>query len=142
MANNAFSKGVVLDKSKWECVYGQASCAFMTQDYGYALKLFKKAATLAPEKAENYLRIADCYGNLYQKSNSMKEYDFWFENMEKALKIDPDNQQIIAKLGVAYCQSNQCEMAKPLLEKYERMTDISEQDHQEVIKCIQKCNVK
>ncbi len=142
MANNAFSKGVVLDKSKWECVYGQASCAFMTQDYGYALKLFKKAATLAPEKAENYLRIADCYGNLYQKSNSMKEYDFWFENMEKALKIDPDNQQIIAKLGVAYCQSNQCEMAKPLLEKYERMTDVSEQDHQEVIKCIQKCNVK
>ena len=142
MANSAFSKGVKLDRKKWDCVFGVANCAFMTGDFGYALKLYKKAQKLDPKNVSGFIKIADCYSHLYKQYKNEKDLDHWFENMELAIEIDPDNQSIITQLALAYCQRNECEKATPLLQKYERTTDIILPDHQGIINCKKKCRVK
>lgn len=139
MANSAFSNGLKLDRKRWECSFGMANCAFMEGDFAYALKLYKKAQRLDQKNASNYIKIADCYANLYQANSNQKDIDHWFENMNLALKMDPDNRSILTKLAIAYCQRNECDKANPLLKNYERTAETSEEEHQEVMKCKKKC---
>ena len=141
MANTAFANGIKLDRKRWDCAFGVANCAFMKGDFAYALKLYKKASKLNPTEALNYIKIADCYANLYQQSKNQKDINHWLENMELAIQYDPENRNIISKLAIAYCQRNECEKAVPLLEKYERTTEISDQDHQDIQNCMKKCKV-
>lgn len=142
MASKAFANGVKLNREKWDCAFGIANCEYMKGDFAYAIKLYKKAAKLDPKNSSNYIKIADCYANLYQKSKSQKDIDHWFENMELSLKLAPDNLSIKTKLALAYCQRNECEKAAPLLKDYERTTEISDQDHKDIQNCLQKCSVK
>ena len=142
MANVAFSKGIKIDRTKWDCVFGVANCEYMKGEYAYAIKLYKKAAKLEPENAMNYNKIADCYANLFQQNKNQKDMDNWFENMELALSLDPDNRNLLTKLALAYCQRNECEKAAPLLKNYERTTELTDQDHKDIQNCKNKCSIK
>tara|TARA_R110002050_G_scaffold33007_2_gene84429 strand:- start:6650 stop:8932 length:2283 start_codon:yes stop_codon:yes gene_type:complete len=139
MAQNAFSDGVKLDRTQWDCSYGLAMCSLHKGEYGYALKLFKKATKNDPGQIANYTSMAECYANLFQKNQSQKYLEQWFVNMEKAHHLDPENQSIISQLAIGYCQRNRCDDAAPLLQLYKRTADISEQNHNEIQACMKKC---
>lgn len=141
LANNAYTNGVNLDKTREDCIYGQAKCATFSGNYGYAIKRLKKVLAINPKNATSHTQIAQCYTNLNQTNPNRKNTDNWFLHMEMAYDLEPYNQDIIASLALAYCQQNRCEQAKPLLIKYERSISTPESSHIEIMACMKKCRV-
>jgi tetratricopeptide (TPR) repeat protein len=60
------------------------------QDYQGAIRDWKRAAGLKPDRADFYARIAEGYHRTEQKALAKNYY-------QKALKLDPDNQGYLQK---------------------------------------------
>ncbi len=142
LAKTAFLNGYRLDKTRDGCISGQAKCALSLGQYGYALKMYKKALKINVKNTSTHLEIAQCYASLNQESNNQSNYDNWYKHMLIAYKLEPYNQSIIASLASAYCLDNRCEEAFAYLEKYERTSDISTQENQQILDCKKKCGVR
>ncbi|MGB0806072.1 MAG: tetratricopeptide repeat protein [Salibacteraceae bacterium] len=139
MAKEAYGEGYILDKNRYECLFGLAQCAFASGNYGYAIKQYKKANKVKPGQLATQIKIADCYGMLSQQNPTQKVIDGYFEYLNKAYKIDPANMDVITKLAIGYCQQNKCNLAAPFLKQYTRSPNRSEQDHQQILTCKKKC---
>jgi hypothetical protein len=142
MAKTAYLNGYQLDKTREGCITGQAHCALNLGQYGYALKMYKKALKINTKSANTYVKIAQCYASLNQETSNQSNYDNWYKYMLLGYQLEPDNQSIIASLASAYCQDNKCENAVFYLEKYQRTPEISSQVHQQMLDCKKKCRVR
>ena len=62
---------------------------------------FKIAASINPGEAQNHASMAKCYVSLNDLENALKE-------IEKSVKIDPDNPVVVIAAGQIHSQNNDC----------------------------------
>ena len=73
-------------------------------------------------------------------NNAVKYTNNWFEYMGKALALDPSNSLLAYRLGVSYCERNECDKAQPILEKLGPLPYLRDEDNVTLMRCKKKCN--
>jgi len=88
--------------------------------------------------------LADCQNALTQTdpNNANKYTKNWFKYMEKAFALDPDNSLMAYRLGVSYCERNECDKAKPILKNLGPLPYLSPEDNKALMRCKKKCGAE
>ncbi len=140
-ASEYFSKGIKLDRNRFECYRGMGMAALYSGNYGQAVKSLKKAIKNNPDDAQSHVALAECYARLLQQNPGLsgKYIPLYFEHLENAYQIDPDNQQVILKLASGYCQQNKCDKAKKYLKAFRPEPGMNKQDLDYIGRCKKRC---
>ena len=109
---------------------------------GDAVSEFKLSLKYDNQNSEAWSYLADCQNSLSQTdpNNAVKYTNNWFEYMGKALALDPSNSLLAYRLGVSYCERNECDKAQPILEKLGPLPYLRDEDNETLRRCKKKCN--
>ncbi len=133
-----------LDRKRPEAYKQMAMTYYQRGQASYAAGYFKKALENDANDATLYSYMADCQNMMIQSNpNAGAKYQAkWFEYMELALALDPDNPIYLYRLGVSYCERGQCEKARPMLKKIGPMAQLSNADNDALINCKKRCGAE
>ncbi len=134
-------KAMELDSEKPGAFKLMGELHFMRGNTGQAVKNLKKAIEVDKSNSEAYIVLANVYSEMInqQPSNQSKYVELWFENMENAFKYDRENAELQARLGLSYCQMNDCKKAAKYLKGMKRLPSMDEEEYKQFLNCKKRC---
>ncbi|MCH8330793.1 MAG: hypothetical protein IH946_05350, partial [Bacteroidetes bacterium] len=140
-STEAFGNGIRSDKNRAQCYTGLAYAETRRNNHKIAQKWFKKALKVGKADASIFKSLADIQQILIrqdpERTNVYQQR--WFEYLEAAYDINSDDMQTRSKLGLTYCQQNQCDKARKYLKGLQPPPDMSDRDRQLLATCKKKC---
>lgn len=143
--NRMLSKAIALYSALGkdaEAYFGMGLAYYKMQDAVNAQSVLLQAIALDPEMLDAYSILAECQ-NLFMRTDNRNAAGYakkWFEYMLKAHQVAPNDQLTNFKLGVSYCQRNQCEEAIPFLEVLpDALPQLTDQENKVLKQCKRKC---
>ncbi|MCB0483193.1 MAG: hypothetical protein KDC37_01380, partial [Flavobacteriales bacterium] len=106
-----------------------------------AVSQFKKLAKENSTDPDVYSYLAYCQ-NLLQAADPANATGYikrWFEYMEKAAALAPENPIIRYQLGVSYCDRGDCENAARFIKDLGSQPDLTEADNRRLAECQKLC---
>ena len=140
-ALKAYKTGYQIDKSNFGCLLGQGWVATNRNNYSNALKWLNKSIASEGAQVEAYQLKAKCHNALIsiQKNKANEHIASWFETMEAAHKLAPNNQNIILQLLTGFCQQNNCKKIKFYEAAFNKEPWMQKEDLSFIESCIAKC---
>lgn len=120
-AMKRFNQSWLLDNNNYESYWGFANIRGKQNQLEEAKKLFDLAKKLNPTNSNFFISSASTLGGLYNKTNNKSVLQNMIIDLEKAIKIDPENALAYAELAAAYMTLNDKIKAKENLKKAEKL---------------------
>ncbi len=141
---NDLTEAKKIDRKNGKAYFQMGMALYKRGRFADAVTEFKLSLKYEDQNAEAWSYLADCQNALAQSNpqQAAKYAARWFEYMEKALELDPDNQILAYRLGVSYCERNECDKAQPILKNLNPMPFLRDADNQNLLKCKKKCGAE
>jgi tetratricopeptide (TPR) repeat protein len=139
-AIEAFQNGINVNPTMPEFYIG-IGLSYMQQGKVYdAIPYFTKANDVKPT-TKAYNTLADCQNYLMQidPQNTNTYVRNWFKYMEQSYKLDTKDLLIRYRLGVSYCQRNECDKAKKYIKNHPGGDDFTQEELKQLLTCKDKC---
>ena len=139
---NDLTEAKKLERKNGKAYFQMGLALYQRGRTGEAVSEFKTSLKHNENNADAWSYLADCQNALSQTdpANAAKYTNNWFKYMEKALAFDPNNSLIAYRLGVSYCERNECEKAKPILKKLGPLPYLRDEDNDALMNCKEKCD--
>ncbi|MGY8953976.1 MAG: tetratricopeptide repeat protein [Flavobacteriales bacterium] len=139
---NDLSQAKKLERKNGKAYFLMGLALYQRGRTGDAVSEFKLSLKYDNQNSEAWSYLADCQNSLSQTdpNNAVKYTNNWFEYMGKALALDPSNSLLAYRLGVSYCERNECDKAQPILEKLGPLPYLRDEDNVTLMRCKKKCN--
>lgn len=143
IASSRYQEAQNMNPSRWEANYYFGNLMFNAGGYSEALSYFSKVLKVDKKNKEALVASANCMnGLMQQKPEEAAIYTKkWFEFMETAHQFHPDDNLIKYRLGISYCQRNNCEKAKPFIKGMFRLPELTDTQYQELKACQKRCGI-
>tara|TARA_B110000046_G_scaffold53324_1_gene59697 strand:+ start:8638 stop:10803 length:2166 start_codon:yes stop_codon:yes gene_type:complete len=138
---NAFQELLVISPKSIDALFNLGYTLYKSGDFVNAQSFMIKTIKIDKNYFNAYSVLAECQNKFMQtdqRNGSLYEKK-WFEYMTKANSIKPNDELTIFKLGISYCQRNQCEKAKPFLNKLEVLPQLTDVENKALLDCKVKC---
>jgi tetratricopeptide (TPR) repeat protein len=124
-----------------EALFNLGYALYKSGDYVNAQSFMMKTIKIDENYFDAYSVLAECQNKFMQtdQRNASLYVKKWFEYMTKANSIKPEDELTLFKLGISYCQRNQCEKAKPFLNKLEALPQLTDVENKALADCKKKC---
>ena len=123
-------------------LFGFGYSLYKKGDFGNAQSILLKLIKQNPEYFQAYQILAELQ-NVFMRTDQKNAAGYakkWFEYMLKAHDIEPEDQLTNYKLGVSYCQRNQCGEANKFLEKLPNiLPQLTDPENDALRQCKGKC---
>lgn len=141
---NDLTEAKKLDRKNGKAYFQMGLALYQRGRVAEAVGEFKTSLKYDEKNADAWSYLADCQNSLSQSdpSNASKYTKNWFEYMEKALNLNPDNSLIAYRLGVSYCERNECDKAQPILKKLGPLPYLRDEDNATLMRCKEKCDAE
>jgi tetratricopeptide (TPR) repeat protein len=106
-----------------------------------AISVFNKLVKSGTRDSDIYTYLAYCQ-NLMQSADPANAQNYvkrWFDLMEKAAELSPDNPIIRYQLGVSYCDRGDCINAMRFLKGLGKQPELTEADNRRLEECQNLC---
>ncbi len=140
-AAQSYRKAIQLNAQAQNSYKGLGLVALQRGNGRNAITNFSQCIELAPSNIGCYLELAKTYHQLAQGMPS-KQQEYQTKRLtylQRAHGIRPDHPKVKARLGVAYCERNDCSKAAPLLDDVVEKAGLSSRLRQQVRKCLNNC---
>jgi tetratricopeptide (TPR) repeat protein len=139
---NALTQASAKDPNRAKAYELMGMMFYKRGQYTEALPHFKKSIKKDPNQASIWSFMADCQNSFIQQNpGNQKFVDRWFEYMTMAHQLAPTNSVYTYRLGISYCDRNDCKKATPFLEKLGPLPFLSDAENQEIVNCQKRCGV-
>lgn len=139
-AFTAYQSAIELNPASPNAYVGQAVLFMQQNDFGNASLILEKAYKFDPNHLDVNKYLAICNRFLANQHNNDPIYvSKWVTHAEKLNSLNPNNPMIMLDLTLAYCVANNCEKAKPYLEKVLAIPGLPKEDLQVAQQCAQNC---
>ncbi|UTW63047.1 hypothetical protein KFE98_02505 [bacterium SCSIO 12741] len=144
LAWNVLQEAAKIDRDRPEAYKQMALSYYQRGQASHAVGYFERALKNDTEDPALYSYLADCQNMMIQDNpNAAAGYQKkWFDYMEQALDLDPDNPIYLYRLGVSYCERGECDKARPMLKKIGPMAQLSKADNDALIGCKKRCRAE
>lgn len=132
-----------LERKNGKAYFKSGMILFQTGRPVDAVSEFKISVKHDPTNANAWSYLAECQNALMQSdpNNQNRYVRNWFEYMEKAAALEPEADLLKYRIGISYCERNECEKAAPYLKGLAPMPYLSDADNQNLLRCKEKCAV-
>lgn len=114
---------------------------FAQKNYASAIKDFSRCLSLDHQNYQAHLSLAQCYREMIAIATSRKE-EYKKEMLEHFLEADalnPGNPMVIANIGFAYFQMNDCDHATAYLSRVAEEKSLAGDDRLAIENCLRQC---
>lgn len=137
----AYQAAIQLNPTSVNAYIGKAVLFMQQNDFGSAQIILEQAQKFNNDHLEVNRYLAICNRFLANKYNNDPIYvGKWRTHAEKLNQLNPNNPMIMLDLALAYCVSNNCEKARPYLDKVLNIPGLPQEDIQVAQQCAQGCN--
>lgn len=109
LAEATFKEALQVDKGNISAAYNLASVYLINKKEAAAVALLNEYILKAPNDGSLYVRLGDAYFGMQQIDNALSAYN-------QAWKLDPDFEDLAAKLSTIYLLKNNSQEAEKMLE--------------------------
>lgn len=124
-------------------LFGLGFALYKKGDFTNSQSVLLKLIKVDPNYFDAYQVLANLQ-NMFMNTDSRNASgyaDKWFDYMLKAYAINPEDEVTKYKLGVSYCQRNQCNEAKKYLEGMQKLPQLTDVENQNLMQCKKQCKV-
>lgn len=124
-------------------LFGLGFCLYKKGDFTNCQSVLLKLVKVDPTYFDAYQVLANLQ-NLFMQTDSKNASGYakkWFDYMLLAHEIRPNDELTKYKLGVSYCQRNQCDEATKYLNGMRKLPQLTEVENQTLMQCKKQCKV-
>lgn len=125
-------------------LFGLGFALYKKGDFTNSQSVLLKLIKVDPNYFDAYQVLANLQ-NMFMNTDSRNASgyaDKWFDYMLKAYAINPEDEVTKYKLGVSYCQRNQCNEAIRYLSGMQKLPQLTEVENQTLLQCKKQCRVE